>query len=407
MSTLSVKILFLGHNSNSEFGLSNAESGEDIDQFMSCPNKEFKKVFSGNAFNIFTDDTLQKLWVSGCNKNGECGVGHKTTVCTYKSIDYFQNHNIKIKKICVNVAAECIFYISDKHELYACGMMKGLDIGDQKIPKKLSFTDVIDAQATSKCMIVVCAKNINTLDMIIANWCRSYSVPDDIIKLLLSFFRMTTIFSTTNEPGSGHPKHHLLPNKYGWNEVQFFNDKYITKIKASQYHTLFLDETGVVYSCGYHIWNNNREVHVPERVLFTEEKDEEGDIVISDIECGQGHSLALDVKGRVYSWGFNFLGQGGHGGDDYNDIIKPKRIEAVMEYTVDTIKCGFEHSYCKTVCGKHFLWGEDTAGVCTFGDGSYRINVPFRVDEIVRNKYEGKKIVDVVLGFYNTKIIIS
>jgi len=35
------------------------------------------------------------------------------------------------------------------------------------------------------------------------------------------------------------------------------------------------------------------------------------DKVIADIACGNNHSLAIDDKGRVYSWGFGGYGRYG------------------------------------------------------------------------------------------------
>ena len=250
LDTSNIQILFIGHNSNGEFGVDDIISGDDTVEFIECPNKEFKRIFSGAAFNIFTDDTLTNLWSCGCNRNGKCGVGHKTAIQSCQRTDYLQKNNIKLNKICTNISAECIFYISDKYHLYICGMMKGLQIADQPSPKKLPFQDVINAQATDRCMVVLCGKNSDILYMIITNWSRSYSIPDDITKILLVFCKATTIYSTTNLPGSGHPNDYGSRNKYGWNEVKFFSDKYIVKIKSGEDHMLFLDETGVVYSCG-------------------------------------------------------------------------------------------------------------------------------------------------------------
>ena len=402
MASSSLQIMFIGHNSHSEFGLDDMATAADTKTLKPCKNNEFKRIFSGYAVNIFSDDTLQKLWACGCNRNGECGVGHTSTVTEYESIDYFQKNNIKLNKISMTIASECTFFISKTNELYACGEMKGLSIDDQTTPKKLPFTDVTDAQATSKCMVVLCGKNDNILSMIITNWSRLYSIPDDIIKLLLLFTRATAVFSSGNKLRSGHPMDDVLPNENGWNEIKFFKDKHITKVKSGEHHMLFLDETGGVYSCGQYDWVDGKEVYIPEKVIFPDHED----VVIRDIECGQGHSLALDVDGRVYSWGYNHLGHCGHGSVDMDNVIQPKMIKALIGYKVDVIKCGFEHSYCRTVCGKHFLWGVNSCGICTFDDELFTTKSPFRIDEIISNKYN-KRIVDVVLGFYNTKIIIA
>jgi alpha-tubulin suppressor-like RCC1 family protein len=39
-------------------------------------------------------------------------------------------------------------------------------------------------------------------------------------------------------------------------------------------------------------------------------------VQIVKISLGAGHSIALSVSGKVYSWGMNLLGQLGHGDTD-------------------------------------------------------------------------------------------
>ena len=40
-------------------------------------------------------------------------------------------------------------------------------------------------------------------------------------------------------------------NDNGWNKVDFFEDKTIVKIELGAVHTIFLEDNGTVWSCGY------------------------------------------------------------------------------------------------------------------------------------------------------------
>ena len=411
-------ILFVGYNYFDEFG-----DKDDVDQPTPYTHQPFTKLFCANAFSIYTDDSYTNIWSSGYNASGQCGVTSDSyTIKQLEPITAFKENEINIKKICVNTSGDAVFFISDENKLYGCGWLKGIN-NDQSVytPKLMTgLKDVIDAKATSYLCIALCSSNNDILCQIIQNWSRLYSVPDDVTSVIIMFSKTTTIYSTTNSPGSGHPKNYELPNKNGWNEVEFFNDKNVIKIDAGYYHTLFLDDTGNVYACGKsasdgrlgigdvtHLEDDDEElisskvVNIPLKIKYFEDNG----IRIVDIACGSDHNLALDVNGRIYSWGWNEHGQCGDGKME-NEILEPKLIESLKGYRINLIRCGYCHSYCRSECGKHFIWGNNTYGGCMVKDEEM-VLLPYRVDGLIKEQCGDCEIVELLPGYYNTKVIVE
>ena len=77
--------------------------------------------------------------------------------------------------------------------------------------------------------------------------------------------------------------------------------------------------------------------------------------MIKDIATVCYHNLAIDVNKTIYAWGYNVRHQCCDG--SIQSVLEPKLIEALKDYQVDTIRCGYDLSYCRTCteCGKHFI----------------------------------------------------
>ncbi|XP_011269990.1 hypothetical protein CAOG_08419, partial [Capsaspora owczarzaki ATCC 30864] len=76
----------------------------------------------------------------------------------------------------------------------------------------------------------------------------------------------------------------------------------------------------------------------------------------SAIACGRAHTLFL-VDGQVYSCGSNDQGQLGH----KKHRSKPERVDALEPYTITQIACGETHSLALTSNGQVFAWGDNKA----------------------------------------------
>ena len=415
------KVYFIGYNVCGEFGLGGTQS---FNQLTLCPNKQITKVFSGSAYSIYSNDDFSKIWSCGHNKEGECGVNQKhRRITTYTPIEYFNRNNIKIFNIFLNNFSHQTYFLADNGQLYACGQNDCHQMGwnDDEIKslqeqwgsnpcpyssKKLNLyeprpveglSDVISVKSGRKFCIALCSTNNEQLLLIITNWCRLYNVHEDVISLLIMFTKVSSVFSTTDHLkliGCGHEWDAELPNKYGWNEIMILKNKNIIKIAAGERMSFFLEDTGVLWTCGRY---NVSPVPVIMRWFV------DRDIKIKDVDCGKNHALILTQDGNVYSWGSNNCGQCGVG--HQMQVESLTIIQDVKKYFVTGIKCGFWNSYLRTECDKHFLFGSNGHGQCLKSNNETFITRPYRFDQGIKDKFKIKCISDVSLGYQNTKIV--
>lgn len=221
-----------------------------------------------------------------------------------------------------------------------------------------------------------------------------------------------------------------------WKKLDCFglNHK-IIKIATGSEHTLFLEDNGNVWCCGDNAFgqlgigfddededngtgditpvsnaskdgNDNACIYRPQIIEWFVTNN----INIIDIECGLYHNLAIDIEGRIYSWGHAKRGQCGNGEDDieieYVDI--PQLIEWFPIYNLKgiNIKCGNYHSLVKTSNNKYWLFGSNQCNQCLTFDGKSKIIMPNCVNKIIQEKTGKKYIKDLYLGCNNTKVIV-
>ena len=195
------------------------------------------------------------------------------------------------------------------------------------------------------------------------------------------------------------------------------SDKKIVKVAVQIRVTHFLEQDGSLWTCGCSIWECGlgidfglgalSEVRVPHRNHYFEKKA----IKIQDVRCSQCGFLALDTNGRVYTHGQYIISN-----FEFYDERVPEPMTALDDYKVDMIRCGANHAFCRTECGKHFLFGRNHHGQCLV-DASWSIQVkphmcdvsvltPHRIDELIERKY-GHQIESVLLDNDATIILCS
>ena len=387
---------------------------------------EISRVFSSYEYTIYANDTFTKLWAAGKNYYAQCPV--KQTVKSFDDKDltelteitYFTENNITIKSIFVDQCSFNTFFISDQHQLYACGKnaddelgIGGNFYGDIYSPvliPELRDCHVIQAANPGDYCFALIGPDNATVAMILSYYSRRYSISADVIDLMILFIEPTKLVSTNSNHWEDGVRQDDSNEMQLWNEVSIFKNRSITKIACGLELTLFLEENGSVWSCGD--TTNGRlglsdtkdrdYVHRPEEIEYFKKNE----IRIIDIKCGGLRSLALDDRGNVYSWGNNRNGECGHTQPEYFgfDICQPKKIEFFDEFMVDNIKCGWDHSYVHTKDGGHYLFGGNAFKQCVhrgFGCGAK----PFRINETIHEAYKITEIVDVSVGYFNTKII--
>ncbi|KAH7129437.1 regulator of chromosome condensation 1/beta-lactamase-inhibitor protein II [Dactylonectria estremocensis] len=134
----------------------------------------------------------------------------------------------------------------------------------------------------------------------------------------------------------------------------------IKELAAGGNHILALTHSGNVYSwgAGHHAELGRRvisrrpfEALNPRLVALPQNH-------ITSVYAGHHHSFAIDVAGRVFSWGLNNFGQTGHSSDRDNfHIATPTIVESLQGVQILHMSAGFHHSVACTQDGGVFTWG--------------------------------------------------
>jgi alpha-tubulin suppressor-like RCC1 family protein len=128
-----------------------------------------------------------------------------------------------------------------------------------------------------------------------------------------------------------------------------------------------------------------------------EESAKYDDFIITDVECGAYHSLAITRSGKLYGWGDNGCGQLGLGRK------KPKIFvptEVVIKEKVVQVSAGYAHTLCITREGFLYSSGLNFKYQLGFDDQKPRYT-PERV-MLDDNGLNLKKIIKIATGDYNS-----
>ena len=388
-------VFFVGLNTGS-FGMEHTINQATLVKSTNTPS--IAKIHSSNGHAIYTDKDHDRLWAAGCNEYGQCGTGNSQDNEKFTPITYFKQHQIIIKKVCMSLVAGCTFFLSDANRIYGCGKnMFGVETDEYDITVPTLVTqlsNVIDAASSlNRCIVLCSSANTVQIVMILSFWsriCRK-DLPQELLELLVCFTKLFTVYS--------------IEENSGWDEMKIFRMKNINIIKIASgcEHGLFLDEFGDVWADGDYTYigmgDIGHNVYVPERISYFTINN----IKIKDIVTGFHHSLAIDINSKVYSWGFNESGQCELGyAEDY--VYKPKQIQELDDYVVDTVKCGYSNSSIKTECEKWYMFGCNRYGECLHSDAQ-QVLTPHRIDIFLKETYNIDEIIDISLGAYNTKIV--
>ena len=102
-------------------------------------------------------------------------------------------------------------------------------------------------------------------------------------------------------------------------------------------------------------------------------------IVIS-IACGHYHSIALDYKGRLWTWGWGVHGQLGL--EDIEDEYVPRRVvhpEQLFEERICRIAAGYAHTMVATLTGNVWVFGCGLFGQLGNGENK-KSTIPIKLD---------------------------
>lgn len=163
------------------------------------------------------------------------------------------------------------------------------------------------------------------------------------------------------------------PEVAEWQAVQLPPSEKATCAGAGAEFSAFACESGTVYAVGsgqYGQLGNGRTgefISTGNRIAFDVVTSPvrllgfgggEGEVKVKQIACGTNHTLALDEKGKVWSWGWGGYGRLGH--KTPKDELRPRRIETFDSptYCLDMVVCGQSSSFATQKNRKScYMWG--------------------------------------------------
>ncbi|KZF20285.1 RCC1/BLIP-II protein [Xylona heveae TC161] len=151
--------------------------------------------------------------------------------------------------------------------------------------------------------------------------------------------------------------------------IQISGLKRVTKLACGSNHVLALDLSGRVFS-----WGCGEQGRLARRILARHAHkslipQSVGLKNIQDIGTGSEHSFAVDAKGKVWSWGANGFGQTGvqdKNGNREESVLRPTIISSFdgTAGKVTLITGGNHHSLALTEAGSCLTWGRADSMAC-------------------------------------------
>ena len=320
---------------------------------------EFKQFTLGYGHSLaLTEDGKVYSW--GWNERGQLGLGNTEKRLTPSLVTALDNKNItrlstqdfdKHHSIVMDSEGRLYSWGDNTHSQLGLG-----DTEDRQSPEEIKFF-------ADKTLVQISLGN-------------SYSLALDNEGIVYAWG-----WNEGGQLGLGDKEKRLTPSL-----IPYFKENgiYIIQVAAAYKHNLALDKNGKVYSWGWNEFgalglSHNEEKLSPTLISFFEENG----IIISKLAIGSWHSLALDEKGNVYSWGENSrLGLSDETHRNVPNLIKYFKENNII---IKDIAAACDHNLALDEKGNVYSWGLNYNGELVFGDNKHR-NSPTLVSSFKEEK---------------------
>ena len=311
----------------------------------------------------------KRIWCKGSNCCAELGLGHSRYCRNFVTNDSFIQKAIQIKNIFATFSNFTLWQ-SETDQVYGCGRNRDNQFGFGRQRHYIDTPELIEG--------------IHHIQQIsIGN---SHCLFLDIFGNVFS----TKCYGVHHFGQNGAGEDNFSNKNDKFQKIEFFKNHKIKQISAGEFHSLFVQQNGVLWTCGKsdrgQLGHGNRFGSLrayPKKVEYLIQNK----IKIKKCRTGDHHNLLLDEGNNVYSFGCNRFGQCGLN-STHEHIALPTIIE--MSEKIESIQCGCNHSYIKTVKNVHYLFGSNQNSQCLIKNPSkLTILKPLAVNDIVQNNAIG------------------
>ncbi|UPQ99880.1 DnaJ-like protein [Chloropicon primus] len=158
----------------------------------------------------------------------------------------------------------------------------------------------------------------------------------------------------------------------------------IVSVACGGRHTLLVDERGSVWSFGCSRYGqlghgDTYDVNEPQQVWPEDNLRRSGSDKAVEIAAGASHSMMRDSRGRVWTWGHNKKGELGVG--DYRTRLAPELLGFFGNVAVSSVSAGKVNSAFVTDSGEVFTCGSSTSDLLGYA-ASIDVSTPRRVESL-------------------------
>ena len=190
-------------------------------------------------------------------------------------------------------------------------------------------------------------------------------------------------------------------NRKAHARVQFLDSKDVIQVAAGNEHTAVLTSDGKIYTAGY---NDNgqcgqgHQQRVPELSLVTQLPQGKKATQVHAYN-GCEHTMVVTEDGRLYSFGYNYRGQLGHG-TTVSELV-PRPVKGLEGKRVRLVSCSYYHTVITTDSDEAYSFGRNDFGQLGHGDNTDK-KFPQSIDDL-----KGRRIGSLGCGQYHTAMVTA
>lgn len=370
------EIFTCGQNSYGELGHGDVMIRKSFDKVSFFEAKSIVAAGAGNEHTVFVS-SLGKVYVSGYNDNGQCGLGSTQQVRQPSLVTAIEGEDIS--KVHVYNGSEHTLLVTRDGRLFAFGYNYRGQLGlgttaSEVVPrlvKGLLSKKVRSAACSYHHSAVICSDG--SMFTFGRNDCGQLGHGDCIDR------KTPQLVTNINIP--------------------------VVSISCGQFHTTFVNNAGQAMACGKNDFGQIGLENVESSKIFLKmeglsPQETQSNGVVSQVCCGYYHTLVLLHNGVVYGCGRNDYGQLGLGHTQPR-VHGLQVVSGLREKLVSSLSCGCYHSVAITSNGMLYVFGRNNHGQLGTGDNEER-HLPHPVDNFV-----GRKIITVAAGFYHSVVLVG